>query len=160
MRGVPVLAAVALAVLVLTPGLASPAGTRGTVQTRTADALLAAPAGLDDAFAWRVDVPPGASVTVVASGTATSLFLLRHHRDGEAPDPASDRAGSRASVTLPGPGAWRLVLDPLAGGAPFHVDLLFTGHYGDVERGAAEFTLTDLRAGHPCLASPSTGCLP
>lgn len=158
MREVPL----PLLVLVLALLIASPihAGTRGATQTRSVEAILATPAGLDDQHVWIVDVPAGASVTVHAAGTTTSTFLLTHHLAGTTEPRTGGRLGPTATLTLAGPASWRVVLDPLAGG-PVDVDLLFEGRYGDPDGGPlAEFTLTDVQRGHPCLTNPPGACLP
>lgn len=149
-------------ILALVLLLASPshAGTRAATQTRTVDAMLAAPAGLDDRHVWLVEIPDGASVTVTAAGPASSAWILTHHRAGEPEPRAEGRLGPTATVTLAGPHTWRVVLDPLAGG-PVRVDLVFRGQYHDPDGGPdAEFTLTDVQRGHPCLSDPPGACLP
>lgn len=156
MRAAPIL----LALLVALPALAAP---QPSSQTRTVDRLVAYPTPvgpvtlLDDGHAWEVGVPLGAQVFVHALGAPGSLFYLRSQGPGSPAMPPVAAPTQEDGATL-GPGTWRVTVDP-AGGAAIHVEVTFTGAYGDLDGGApAPFTLRDLKGGSPCVAPGA--CLP
>lgn len=144
-------------------GILADAESQASVQSRSVDRLVGYPTPygpvtvLDDGHAWEVDVPLGAQVFVHAQGAPGSLFYLRW-RGSDAPDPPLLAAPAPEDVATLGAGAWRVTVDP-AGGVAVHVDVTFTGTYGDVTGGTpAPFTLRDLGGGSPCVVPGA--CLP
>ncbi|GEM_PF-5805189 len=156
--------AVALALLLLFP-LAG--GESGSHLTRRVTQLVASPtpvAGvtlLDDAHAWRVDLPVGVCVMVVAHEAGLAPFVLRAANGDDAVD--TPNPGFDQSLVLPAPvsapGSWTVTLDPVAGG-PVDVMLSFDGRYVDCAASApASFSLWDVSRAPPCVDGAGA-CLP
>ena len=135
-----------LALALLAPSLPA-ATTEGALQARTVARDLAAPAPFDDAAYFRVQVPEGVVVQVVAEGSPGTLVELEAHPEGEgawgteAPGPAKGRFLGHA-------GAWLVRVDPFLG--PSSVAVTFAGFAADAGGDPAAFTLTDLPDGCAC----------
>lgn len=137
-----------------------PLGTAGdaTVVQRHIARLLASPVPIaSDEAAFHVDVPAGVVVTVDARSAPTSVFQLHFQRDGGADEGAPNP--SWAQSALLGPGAWSVVVDPVAG-AEVKIDVTFGGYVSDVGGAPASFGFYDISIDRGCVSLIPEVCLP